>query len=97
MGIKVIIERQVKKGKEGELLNLLRELRASALYRRGYISGETLHSHDDLSRYIVISNWQSLENWEEWRDHPDRTQISQKLDQILTMPEKHSVFHFVYL
>jgi len=97
VAIKVIIERQVKKGKEVEMLDVLRELRASALYRNGYISGETLHSHDDLSRYIVISNWQSLENWEAWQTHPDRIQISKKLEEVLVIPEKYSIFRFVYL
>jgi heme-degrading monooxygenase HmoA len=95
--IKVIIERQVKKGKEAKLLHVLRELRAAALFRRGYISGDTLQSHDDPSTYIVISNWQSLENWEAWRKHPDRIQISRKLKQVLTIPEKYSIFSFVPL
>ena len=97
MGVKVIIERQVKEGKEVELLSILRELRGSALYRRGYISGETLQSHDDHSRYIVISNWQSLENWEAWQKHAERIEITKKLEQILIVPETYRVFQFVHL
>lgn len=96
MAIKVIIERKVKEGRETEMMDVLRELRTTALYRKGYISGETLHSKDDPSTYIVISNWQSLEDWEVWRNHPERNEITKKLAQLLAIPEKHSVFVFVY-
>jgi heme-degrading monooxygenase HmoA len=97
MAVKVLIERQVKNGKGTEFLNVLRELRTAALYRHGYISGETLQSDDDLSRYVVVSNWQSLEDWEKWRDDSGRDEISKKLEQLIISPEKYSVFHFVYL
>jgi heme-degrading monooxygenase HmoA len=97
MGVKILIERQVKKGKEDELLNILRELRSAALYRRGYISGETLQSDDDPSKYIVISNWQGIEHWEQWQNHPDRIEISTKMEPLLIGPEKYRVYHFVHL
>ncbi len=96
MAIKVIIERKVMEGKQAELMDLMRELRSSALYRKGYISGETLRSKDDPSTYIVISNWQSVEDWEGWQNHPERNEISKKLENVLISPEKHSVFLFVY-
>jgi len=37
MAIKVIIERKLKKGKEGELAQLLRQLRYRAMVAPGYI------------------------------------------------------------
>ncbi len=43
--IKVIIERQVKKGEDISLLLL--ELRAAAMCHPGYVSGETLLSTED--------------------------------------------------
>jgi heme-degrading monooxygenase HmoA len=96
VAVKILIERQVKNGKDSELLSVFRELRAGALYQRGYISGETLQSDDDPSRYIVISNWQSLEDWEAWRDDSDRNEIIKKLGQLILGPEKYSAFHFIY-
>jgi len=44
------------------MMSILRELRALALPRRDYISGETLRSKDDPSTYIVISTWESVED-----------------------------------
>jgi heme-degrading monooxygenase HmoA len=96
MAIRVVIERKVKEGKQAEMMNILRKLRTSALPRKGYISGETLRSRDDPSTYIVISSWQSVEDWEAWQSHPERTEISKKLEPLLATPEKYSIFVFVY-
>jgi heme-degrading monooxygenase HmoA len=96
MAVKVIIERKVKEGKQTEMMNLMRELRALALYRKGYISGETLRSRDDPSTYIVISNWQSVEDWEAWRNHSERIEMKRRFEPILVTPEKYGVFLFVY-
>ncbi len=42
MVVKIIIDRKVKKGKEAEFFDLLKELRSKAVSSKGYISGETL-------------------------------------------------------
>ncbi|NIQ38518.1 MAG: antibiotic biosynthesis monooxygenase [Proteobacteria bacterium] len=96
MAVKVIIERKVKEGKQYEMMNLMRELRTSALFRKGYISGETLHSRDDPSKYIVISNWQSVEDWEAWQKHPERHEINKRCEPLLASPESYGVYLFVY-
>ena len=51
--IKVIIERQVKKGEN--LAPLLRELRATAIHQPGYVTGETLVDTEDSSNIVVVS------------------------------------------
>ncbi|NIS67603.1 MAG: antibiotic biosynthesis monooxygenase [Proteobacteria bacterium] len=96
MAIRVIIERKVKEGRQSEMISILRELRALALPRRGYISGETLRSKDDPSAYIVISTWESVEDWEAWRNHPERNEVSKRLEQVLVTPERYSIFVYVY-
>ncbi len=96
MAIRVIIERKVKEGRKSEMMSILRELRTLALPRRGYISGETLRSKDDPSTYIVISTWKSLEDWEAWRNHPERNEANKRLEQVLVTPEKYTVFVYVY-
>jgi heme-degrading monooxygenase HmoA len=95
MGLRVIIERKAKQGTETQIMNALRELRTLALNRRGYVSGNTLRSKDDPSTYFVISTWQSLKDWEAWREDLDRNQITRKLEQFLVHPEKQIVLHFL--
>ena len=50
--IKVIIELKAKKGED--ISRLLRELRATAIYEPGYVTGETLVNAEDNSSIVVV-------------------------------------------
>jgi heme-degrading monooxygenase HmoA len=94
MAVKVIIERRVPKGKDTALANLMRDLRAKAMFAKGYISGETLRAHDDPTLYVVISTWKSLEDWKAWEANPERKAIQAKIDTILTQSAQNRIFDF---
>jgi len=83
MAIKVIIKRRVAKGRQKELLPFLMELRTKAMNQKGYISGETLRGISDADEFLVISTWQSLEDWKAWEDSPERKEIQGKIDAVL--------------
>ncbi|OPX39446.1 MAG: antibiotic biosynthesis monooxygenase [Deltaproteobacteria bacterium] len=83
MTIKIIITRKVSKDKEANLLPLLIQLRALATAQPGYISGETLRNIQDPEEYLVISTWQSKENWDKWVSSPQRAEIQDKIDSLL--------------
>jgi len=83
MAIKVIITRKVTKGKQKDLLPLLVELRSKAMSQKGYISGETLKGISDSDEFMVISTWNSLEDWNAWDNNPAREEIQAKIDAIL--------------
>ena len=92
MAVRVLIERRVKEGKEGELSELLKELRIKAIQQPGYISGETLQSVKDRSYLLVISTWQSVKDWEAWENSSERALIQSKIARLLTAPTKTTVF-----
>ena len=79
--IKVIIERQVKKGED--VSPSLRELRAAAMSYPGYITGETLVSTQDSSVIVTISTWNSLEDWKRWEASETRAKLYQQIDALL--------------
>ena len=83
MAIKVIITRKVTKGKQKDLLPLLMELRSKAMNQKGYISGETLKGISDPDEFMVISTWNSLEDWKAWDNNPARGEVQAKIDAIL--------------
>ena len=83
MAIKVIITRRVDKIKQKDLLPLLMELRAKAMNQKGYISGETLKGVSDPDEFLVISTWNSFEDWKAWEDNLERGEIQAKIDAIL--------------
>ena len=86
MIVKVMIKRQVKDGKEGEVLDLLKKLRFIVLEQDGYISGETVISTDDHTKIIVISTWESIDDWQRWKDSPERAEIEAQLEALQEEP-----------
>lgn len=94
MAVKIIIKRKVPKGKEGQLLPLLLELRSKATTQPGYISGETLRNVNDPEDYVVISTWQSVESWKAWEASKGRREIQNKIDSLLGAKTVYGVYYY---
>lgn len=91
MALKVLIERHVKKGKEGELIELLNNLRTELIEQPGYVSGELLQSRDDKATIFALSTWQSELDWKSWRGDPKRLELESRIEPLLTEPSKLTV------
>ena len=92
MAVKIIIDRKVKKGKESEFSELLKQLRSKALSSEGYISGETLRALVDRHNYIVVGTWQSVDNWKNWEKNLERKRIQAKIEKIMVRPTKTKIY-----
>jgi len=90
--IKVTMTRHVIPGRAYELYKLLVELRARALKRPGYLSGETLVLASDPDSHLVISIWSSLREWRDWEFHAQRLELLEKINALLTSPAKTDVW-----
>ena len=82
--IKVLIERHVRKGREGELVDLLNKMRAELISQPGYVSGELLQSVEDKSTFFALSTWLSQLDWKSWEGNPGRLEIESKIESLLT-------------
>jgi heme-degrading monooxygenase HmoA len=80
MQAKILIKRTFSKGKKNEIISLLKELRSVALQQPGYISGETLTSVDQPQTLMVISSWQDMESWNDWKENNTRRTLDQMLE-----------------
>jgi heme-degrading monooxygenase HmoA len=80
MQAKIIIKRKFIKGKQREIIALLRELRSGALQQPGYISGETLSSKEDPQTLVVIGSWQDMESWIAWKKNDTRKTLERMLE-----------------
>ena len=89
---KVYIKRQIKEGKDKEFFDLLKKLRTEAMHQLGYISGETLINTDNAQVIMVVSSWQSLEDWKSWKDHPARKEIDGLLEELQVKPTAYESF-----
>jgi heme-degrading monooxygenase HmoA len=89
--VKVLMERTIRGQNVGQIVRLLRQLRVLAMQQPGYISGETLHGVDDPNFYVVISSWESLDQWQSWCNHPERQKMSAEIDSYLESPTRMRV------
>ena len=92
MAVKIIIARKVTRDKEAQLLPLLIQMRALATAQPGYISGETLRNVENSEDTLVISTWQSVENWNAWLASKQRAEIQEKIDTLLGQNTKYSIY-----
>jgi len=92
MVARILIDRRIKKGKEFDFAKLLRELRTKAIPSKGYISGETLRASNDPHNYVVISTWQSVDDWKNWEKNPERKKIQAKIEKLMTRPSKVKIY-----
>jgi heme-degrading monooxygenase HmoA len=94
MSIKVLITRTVPPEKARDMLQLFREMRSLATKQPGYISGETLRSNDRLDVFLVISTWESPEDWEQWLLSKERQEIQEKIDTLLGGRTDYEMFRY---
>lgn len=88
MSVRIIIDRKVKKGKETDFAKLLRKLRSQAIFSEGYISGEMLRARDDPQNYIVITAWQSVDDWEKYEKVPETSKVHARVEKLMARPTK---------
>lgn len=92
MTVKIAIKRYVPKEKEKELLPLIRQLRILTNRQKGYISGETLRPIDKPGETVVISTWETGEDWKRWFSSPERAEVQRKIDALLGHETQYEVY-----
>jgi len=94
MAVKIFIKRRVPEEKARELIPLVREMRGLATNHEGYISGETLRNLEKPEEFMVISTWQSSQDWKEWLKSEDKKKIQDKIDSLLGGETEYDIFHY---
>ena len=94
MAVKILIKRHVPEEKAREIIPLVREMRSMATKNEGYISGETLRNLERPEEFMVISTWQSSQDWKEWLRSDDRKKVQDKIDALLGGETEYDIFHY---
>jgi len=93
MSIEVMIKRKIKQGPQArKVVPLILQLRTLATYQPGYISGRTLYNVENPEDCLVVSEWQTLEDWYKWMKSKERDAIQTKIEAEIGEPTKHSVY-----
>jgi heme-degrading monooxygenase HmoA len=66
------------------------QLRTLATYEPGYISGRTLYNVENPEDCLVVSEWQTLEDWYQWMKNKERDAIQTKIEAEIGEPTKYS-------
>jgi heme-degrading monooxygenase HmoA len=94
MAVKVLIKRKVPKRKAIKVIPLFRQIRSHAIQQTGYISGETMKRLDKPNQFLIISTWQSSEDWDKWVKTPERIKLQADIDRILGGETEYEIYHY---
>lgn len=92
MTAKIIIKRNVPGHKVKELTPLLKQMRNVCMTQPGYISGETLKSYNDPGQFLVISTWETVEDWNRWVSNSQRMEIQNQIDYMLGEQTEYGIY-----
>ena len=96
MAVYVVIKRKFRMNNPELIIPLLKELNDRAKKQAGYISTETLQSTEDLGDYLVVSAWESVEDWNSWFRNPQRKEIQNQVDSLIGERTFYEVFRPLY-
>ena len=94
MAVKIFIKRNIPEDQTNVLLPLFKRLRNLATNQSGYISGETLKSMDNPCEYLVISTWQSIDNWREYVVSRERIEIQNEIDARIGEASVYEIYQY---
>lgn len=94
MAVKILIRREVPEDKARKMIPLFREMRSMANQQPGYITGETMRNLEKPDEFLVISTWETSEDWKRWVQSDQRKQIQDQIDALLGGKTEYEIFHY---
>lgn len=86
--IRVLIERQIAEGLEHYYDSTIKRTVSAVIQAPGCISGESLKDKGNARRRIVMSKWESMEDWENWFRSDARRLVVSEITPMLEDQEK---------
>jgi len=84
MTVSIIIKRIVKNEEMAlQLAPFIVQLRSRAATQSGFLTSQTFSCLDCEGEYLVISNWNTLEDWNRWMNSEERMTIQKDVDELL--------------
>jgi heme-degrading monooxygenase HmoA len=90
-----MIKRKWKIDKPQALLPLLEKLHTRAKEQPGYISGETLRSTENPEDFLVISKWETAEDWKKWLNSKERRDLQGSVDSLIGEKTFYEVYETI--
>ena len=92
--IRIHIKRKVPEEKKEDFVILINQLRSITMGKPGYITGETLKRVDKPGESLVVTKWQSVYYWNQWFQSKERSEIQDKIDQLLGEVTHYEIYEY---
>jgi heme-degrading monooxygenase HmoA len=93
MAIEVMIKRRVKQGFQAKkLVPLILQMRALAMHQPGYISGTTLCNLERPEDCLIISRWESIDDWNKWFHSSQRAEMESRIETLAGKKTEYDVY-----
>ena len=84
MAVSIIIKRLVKnETMAAQLAPLLVQLRSRATAQIGFLTDQTFSCLEGEGEYLIMSTWNTLQDWNKWMNSHERQTIQDKIDNLL--------------
>lgn len=83
MSVMVIIKRDFRMDQTEKLIPLLKELRLLSGEQPGYISRTTYSKTSDSGELIVVTHWETADDWNRWQNHKKAKELQWRIDSII--------------
>lgn len=93
MAVKILIKRKFQVANVKNVSSVIIESRKNAMGSKGYISSETLCSCDDPNLILVLSTWETKEDWDNYRNSPVRKKTEEKYAGLFERPTEYEYFN----
>ncbi len=85
--IRIVLEHRTRNSQDTmKLIQVIRDIRAVAKQQHGFITGETYVNIEEPTQVLVISTWQTPEDWKAWDESPVRIEMRKPLLKLIAEP-----------
>ncbi|MBT3178950.1 MAG: antibiotic biosynthesis monooxygenase [Desulfobacula sp.] len=84
MAVSIIIKRTfTDEAMAVKLAPFIVQLRSRATVQPGFLTDQTFSCLDCDGEYMIISTWNTLEDWNKWMNSEERMAIQKQIDKLL--------------
>ncbi|KAG6576582.1 putative monooxygenase [Phytophthora cinnamomi] len=91
--VRVLSERIMSRGFEPTVVRLMENVQKVVRAQPGLISLETLSDVNDHHKYVVLSEWKSLKDYEAWTSSEAHRKCTEQINEVLDVPGKRTTIY----
>lgn len=95
MSVHVIIKRKLIIDKPEKIFPLLAELHSQAMQQPGYIDSMTLKNINNSEEHMIISTWETVDDWNAWFQGKERRDLQGRVDSLIGERTQYNIYEDV--